>query len=258
MKVPPGWDLPLSIRTQLAGDRFGRQREILDDEHLVLVLHRAPQGRVRNREGVYFWRSPQGDWKSTDRRKPMVVLTEMIAEYEEAILRSEEAHETAQTAAQKFAVLENVGPLNRALRNFADTLTRARESLSDSNARQELQPLIDHTSDIARSGELLQVDARNSLDFHIARQSEIQAEHSRQVEKATHRLNTMATIFLPLTAVASVFGMNLRSGLEDAPPSIFWGIMIGSIVAGLVVSEVFAAIRTRRLNIKPRSSKTRQ
>jgi Mg2+ and Co2+ transporter CorA len=55
----------------------------------------------------------------------------------------------------------------------------------------------------------------------------------------------MATIFLPLTAMASVFGMNLKSGLEHAPPWMFWAIMFGSIVAGLLVSELLAVFKLR-------------
>ena len=244
MKVPAGWDIPLAIRMHL-GDRSGRQREIVAEEHLLLVLHRVPDSKTRDREGVYFWRTPFGEWRTTDRGQAKAALGKLIADYEAAITALEERHDKALNASQTFAVLEQLGPLNRAARNLSDTLLKGRDSIESIDAKRELQSHSDHAGDVARSCELLHMDARNALDFHIAKQSEIQAKHSREVEKATHRLNTMATVFLPLTAVASVFGMNLQSGLESAPPWMFWAILIGSIATGLVISEGLAAFRLR-------------
>lgn len=244
MKLPAGWDIPLNIRVHI-GDRPGRQREIVADGHLVLVLHKAPVAKLKHRESVYFWRPPGGDWRCSERGQPKPVLEGMIEEYDDAVDALSLTHDTAVSATQKFHVLERVGPLNRAIRNFTDTLAKAHSTIDDSDAESELQKFLDHASDVARSCELLQEDARNSLDFHIARQGELQAIHSRSVEKTTHRLNTMATVFLPLTAMASVFGMNLKSGLEQAPPWMFWAIMVGSIIAGMVVSELFAVFKLR-------------
>lgn len=58
----------------------------------------------------------------------------------------------------------------------------------------------------------------------------------------------MAAVFLPLTAVASVFGMNLRSGLEESPAWIFWLVLVGGIAAGLFVSEILTAVKLRGQN----------
>ena len=243
MKIPPGWDIPNAIRFQL-GDRSGRQREIAEDGHLVLVLHRVPDSRA-DREAVYFWRTPDGEWRTSERGQPRPALSRLIAEYEQKVLTLEEQYTAGSSASSSFAVLEKLGPLNRAARNLHEALARAHSELDSHEARRELQDHSDHAADVARSCELLYHDARHSLDFHIAEQSEIQARHSREVEKATHRLNTMATVFLPLTAVASVFGMNLRSGLEDAPAYTFWLIMGLSVFAGLCISEVLAAWRVR-------------
>ncbi|MCP4787797.1 MAG: hypothetical protein GY903_29150 [Fuerstiella sp.] len=156
-----------------------------------------------------------------------------------------EKHEFAHTALERFSVLEQTCPLNRAIRNPADTLQRARDAVDDVDAKSEIQLFADHAGDAARTCELLQADARNSLDCHVARQGEIQAVHSRGTERAGHRLNVMAAIFLPLTAVSSGFGMNLQSGLENAPPWMFWLILAGSFTAGLMVSEVLVAVKIR-------------
>jgi len=244
MKVPPGWDMPREIRARL-GDRFGRQREIETGGHLFLVVHKVPASGTSQREGVFFWRSPAGEWRSTERGQPRSALQILIDDYESVVNQLSEKHEFASTAAEKFAVLGRLGSLNRALRNFADTLQRARDAVDDIDAKREIQLFADHAGDIARTCELLQADARNSLDFHIARQGEIQAAHSRETERAGHRLNVMAAIFLPLTAVSSVFGMNLQSGLEHSPPWMFWLILAGSFTAGLLVSEVLVAVKLR-------------
>ena len=86
------------------------------------------------------------------------------------------------------------------------------------DAKHDMQLFADHAGDAARTCKLLQADARNSLDFLITRQGEIQAAHSRETERAGHRLNVMAAIFLPLTDVSSVFGMNLQSDRKNLPP----------------------------------------
>lgn len=243
MKIPPGWDIPLEIRVQL-GERSGRQRALCDDGHLVLVLHKVPVARLRKREAIYFWRSPSGGWRCSERGQPKRELQHVVEQYEAAIVALEEQHEAAVSAAEKFAVLELVGPLNRAIRNLAETMLKASELLDDVVA--DLQSATDLAGDLARSAELLEIDARHALDFHIALQSEVQSAHSREVERATHRLNSLATVFLPVTAVASVFGMNLHSGLEDFPPWIFWAILAVSVGAGLLVSELLASFKLRK------------
>ena len=170
---------------------------------------------------------------------------QLIDDYEEAIEALGEKHDVATTASERFAILERVGPVNRAIRNLADTLAKARDTIECPDAKKELSEYCEHAQDAARNSDLLQGDAKNAIDFHIARQAEIQAAHSREVERASHRLNTMAAIFLPLTAVASLFGMNLHSGLEDSPPWLFWVIMLGSVAAGFLVSEAHVAMKLR-------------
>lgn len=244
MKVPPGWDIPLEIRGHLGG-RSGRQREIVADGHLVMVLHRIPKAKSRERDPIYFWRCPSGEWRTTDRGQPKPMLQKLIDEYEETVAALGMQHDVAVTASERFAILERIGPITRAIRNLADTLSKARDIVESPDARKDISAFCDHAQDVARSADLLHGDAQNAIDFHIARQSEIQAAHSREVERASHRLNSMAAIFLPLTAVASLFGMNLHSGLEEAPPWLFWIIMLGSVVAGFLVSEVNVAVKLR-------------
>ena len=245
MKVPPGWDIPASIRAQL-GDHSGRQRTLEADGHVVMILHKVPRPRSHQREGIAFWRHPEGQWSFNGRGNALNVLKQLIEAYQKTVERLGEEHDAADNAGEKFAVLESVGPLNRAARNMFDTLVHARDVVESHEGRRELQKLCDQTSDISRACELLQMDARHALEFYIAKQGEVQAAHSRELERSSHKLNTVAAIFLPLTAVASVFGMNLRNGFENAPPWMFWLVLVSSVTAGYVASEFILGVKTRR------------
>jgi hypothetical protein len=44
MKLPQTWNLPVEIKQRFGQKRSGKQRAMLADGHLLLVLHKAPQG----------------------------------------------------------------------------------------------------------------------------------------------------------------------------------------------------------------------
>jgi hypothetical protein len=78
----------------------------------------------------------------------------------------------------------------------------------------------------------------------IARQAEEQARSSQQLVVAGHRLNLLIAIFLPLTALGSAFGMNLRHGLEGInSPLLFWVILIGGFFLGFVVKATITGAK---------------
>jgi Mg2+ and Co2+ transporter CorA len=57
----------------------------------------------------------------------------------------------------------------------------------------------------------------------------------RQALQASHRLNILAALFFPLTAIASLFGMNLAHGMNERRPEIFWLICVSSVSLGFVM-----------------------
>src|SRR3569832_404722 len=65
MITPAGWNLPEPIRARLGQKTIGRQRIIFEEGHLLIVLHKAPTAADAEREGVLFWRTPDGNWKWT-------------------------------------------------------------------------------------------------------------------------------------------------------------------------------------------------
>ena len=57
--------------------------------------------------------------------------------------------------------------------------------------------------------------------------------------KTAHRINLLAAMFLPLTALASVFGMEIHNGFENSNAAFPLIVIIGC-VAGVVLSVVLA------------------
>ncbi len=129
-------------------------------------------------------------------------------------------------------------------------MQKAREALPGE------RPLIvarDEAYEIARRAELLYDDAKNGLDFAIARQAELQAESSRQMTAAAHRLNVLVALFFPIATLTAIFGMNLSHGLEEYDKQNAPWLLIGVSLVGLVMGVIVTAIITRPA---PRSRET--
>jgi Mg2+ and Co2+ transporter CorA len=84
------------------------------------------------------------------------------------------------------------------------------------------------------------------MNYTLARRSEELAQSSHQLAEAGHRINMLAAIFLPLMTVATLFGMNLISGLEDRSPVIFWIVGAAGLLLGMQVRSVMAVKRPQR------------
>jgi Mg2+ and Co2+ transporter CorA len=119
-------------------------------------------------------------------------------------------------------------------------LQSAREALPEVSA---LISVRDTAGDVVRSLELLYTDAKNALDYDIAKSSEEQAMLGEEAVRSGVRLNILAAIFLPLSTVTGMLGVNLKLGLESAPVWASWslfgfGLLVGLIVRGWVMRGV--------------------
>ena len=65
MMIPDHWNLPPSLRERL-GREAGPQRMMLEEGHLLLVLHKLPKAGETQRHGIMFWRSPAGAWAASE------------------------------------------------------------------------------------------------------------------------------------------------------------------------------------------------
>lgn len=239
--LPPDWEVPAKFRERL-GNAAGRQRMMLENGHLLLVMHALPGADESLRRGRFFWRDPAGTWRAAPRGDRVSNLDEHLNEYEAAIGDLEQLEETARDARDFFRLLDRLNPLARAVRNMYEALQEAREKVSDD---RRIIVARDKAYDVSRRAELLLADAKNGLDFAVAWQAEQQAESSYQMAVSTHRLNVLVSVFFPIATLMAVFGATLSHGLEgwdavSAPMPLL--IVLG---AGLVSGAILTAFVTR-------------
>jgi len=249
MIVPPTWYLPEAIRIRLGQSTFGRQRAIVEDGHLLLILHKPPGPNDRTREGLLFWRNPSGEWQFSRGGPGPGALKRHVQSYAELETKLAQDYEHAHTIIALFDLVEGLTPLLRAARNMHQALQTAREAISNDTFLIEMRDL---ASDIERNLELLLEDTRNEIQQRTARKAEEQAELSAAALQASHRLNILAALFFPLTAIASLFGMNLAHGLDSRSPLIFWLVlMVGCALGYGLKTWVLAKARPPALPKKP-------
>lgn len=218
--------------TERLGESVGRQRAIVEDGHLLLVLHKLPSAEGSKRQGVLFWRNGEGEWKSSEGREGVGALRVHLEAYSKAVEALDESYEKVQGAHDLFVILESTLPISRAAKNQATALQTARESLPEA---REIISLRDMASDIERAAELVYTDAKNALDYQIARQGEEQSRLSHELSEAGHRLNLLAALFLPLSVIGGLFANSLHTGLEDAPSWVFWMMIASALLLGFAL-----------------------
>lgn len=235
--IPRDWKLPDTLRSRL-GDEGGRQRAMFAEGHLLLVLHEVPKANDPERKARLLWRAPDGTWDSSTLGGGVAGLVKHLGEFARTIDALEDRLQNAQQARDYFGILQHVTPLWRTTRNLANALQEARALVAGD---RELIVARDKAGNLERACELLHADAVHGLDFTIARQGEEMAKASADMARAGHRLNLIAAMFLPLSAVGSVFGMNMISGLENtASPWLFWIVLALGVVIGLVMKAMIA------------------
>src|SRR5678815_1439920 len=129
MIIPPTWNLPSSIRTRLGQTTYGRQRAIVEDGQLLMVLHKAPGPDDTRREGVLFWRDPAGEWQCNRGGPGQGSLKRHIQSYQEIEGKLVHDYEAASDTTSLFKLLEALTPMARAAHNLYLTLQTAREGV---------------------------------------------------------------------------------------------------------------------------------
>lgn len=232
--LPKLWTLPESIRSRL-GREPGPQRAMFEDGHLLIILHQLPGPDEHQRKPALFWRSPEGVWKTNLQGNGLTGLNDHLHQFDFILMELEEKENRARLATEYHDVLEKLAPVLRTSRGLHRALQQARELVK---TERELINMRDQAAGIERNAELLLQDAQFGLNFTVARQAEAQAASARQMAATAHRLNLLAAMFLPLTALASVFGMNIHHGIADTATN-FWlvcacGLLLGMVVMGLL------------------------
>lgn len=224
LNIPVTWDLPEEFVVRL-GRKAGRQRLMEHEGHLLLILHSVPNHESSDRKAVLFWRNVKGEWSTTDRGAGFACLKEHVTSFEVAIDELEESMEKASSPEDFYKVLKYAVPLARASTHLHNVMQQCREHCKEN---KEIISLRDEAYESERAAALVRDDARNGLDFEMARQAKEQADNSEEISEAAHRLNILAAFFLPITAIASLLGVNMFTGFENYSTTIPFWIMVGA------------------------------
>lgn len=228
------WTLPAEITARLGSESWGSQRAIAEGGHLLLVTHEPPGPEGNTRVPRVFWRRPDGAWACNGREHGQQQLTRLIDDYRKQLDALEERYQAAGSADDLFKVLEAVSPLARSAGNLAVALQSAREHVG---ADKFLITQRDGTYEVSRGFELLLADAKLALDHRLARNAEDEARASHAIARAQHKLNLLASVTFPVMALSTVLGMNLPSGLENAPVVLFWLVFLAGAGMGVATSR---------------------
>lgn len=170
---------------------------------------------------------------STEGGSGLGALNAHFESWRKAVDRLEDRMQQHPSAETFFEVLQNTTPLLRTIRNTHRTMQEAREECPEDRA---ILLARDDAGELERAIDLLHNDAKNGMEFMIAKQGEVQAQRAHQLVRAGHRLNLLIALFLPLTAISSVFGMNLPNGLENwQSPWLFWTLLGIALVIGVLL-----------------------
>jgi Mg2+ and Co2+ transporter CorA len=235
MIVPDNWNIPEQIRERF-GDSAGKQRAMIADGHLLLVLHEPPAPNNRDRKARLLWRTPTGSWSWNIDGNINNLLKKHIADFAERFDQLDKQIQNASGAEDYFRILQCVMPLHRSCRNLHLTLQQARELVPTD---RDIIVARDAAADIERSFELLLMDAKNGLDYTMARKTELQSQSTYAMSLSAHRLNLLAALFFPITAISSVFGMNTLHGTEPFTNAwLFWSVLGFGFLSGLFLTKI--------------------
>jgi Mg2+ and Co2+ transporter CorA len=217
--IPHTWALPEVITGRL-GSSAGKQRVIAEDGHVLIVLHKIPGKDDNRRETLFLWRDNENQWYSSERGNGLEVLNDHLNKYAKLEEKLDQQYENATVSGDYFDLLEILAPVQRTIKNSSTTLQTAREIVG-----KEIIDYRDRAEELTRSFDLLYVDCKNGLEYAIAKKAEEQSELQKQALQVGHRLNIIMALFLPVTAAASLLGMNIPHGLETSSPWVFGGVV---------------------------------
>ena len=249
--IPSTWEIPDYFHGRL-GDRPGRQRAMVHEGHLLLVLHEPPRHGVNTRKVRLFYRRPDGSWLSSTVGSGLSGLEKHLEELEKSIELLDTREDRASTADDYLGLVEQILPLQRSIANLHATLDDARKQVTEA---RELINCRDHAYDISRAAELLSEAIQAGAHLAQTRRSEELAVHGQRMAESAHRLNLLVAFFFPLATLATVFGMELHSGLNDVGhPGPFLLICLLGLLLGIAL--LLSIVRRPGVAAPPASTAT--
>ncbi|MEI6673982.1 MAG: CorA family divalent cation transporter [Verrucomicrobiota bacterium] len=227
-KLPAHYEIEPELREQVS-NRPGHQRCVEGHDELLLVVHEVPQAGIPEREAVFFWKRRDGRWTQPG-GTGLNELGELLDRYAQVIDGHEGSLDKVSTAAEIFEVLRHSGPLARTTRNLVLAME---QTLAADPENREIRTYRDRGRELERAADLLNTDARITLEFWQAERSEEQSRAADRLGKIAFRMNLLGGFFLPLMAFSSLFGMNVK--IPGCMESLFLGILVAGIGTGALL-----------------------
>lgn len=229
------WPISEAITRRIGSASFGAQRAIFEDGQLLLILHAPPQaGQLRQHE--IFLRLPDeapcGLWLYKGHKGGQLAMTDLLSRYQQAFDRLSDALDDANTSSALFAIIGDCIPLTRAAVNLQKAMEAGRDAVAEDVWLIDQR---DKAVELARNLELMLADARLELDYRLAQAAEQQTRATEAITRAQRKLNTIAALTFPITALGAAWGMNLQSGWESVSPLLFWLVIGIGLGLGLLV-----------------------
>ena len=224
----------LSVRSEqvgiIIGDGFvlSFQERAGDVWEAVRERIRGGSGRIRSR-GADYLAYALIDAIVDHYFHVLEAFAEQVEKLEEEVLgfpSRETMHQIHNLRQELFLVRRAVWPL----RELANSLVRTESSLVDSGTGVFLRDVYDHTVQVMDSAETLREVVSGLMDLYLS-------SVSNRMNEVMKVLTIMASIFIPLTFLAGIYGMNFEVmpelGIPWAYPALL-GIM-GAMAIGLLL-----------------------
>ncbi len=232
LKLPTHFNLEPELRDQWGG-RTGHQRCIEGHDELLLIVHNVPEGLVPG-AAMVFWRRHDGRWVQEE-GPGIDAVDAVLGRYEDVIRGHFAVVERADAAEEIFTTLRHAAPLLRSVRDLIKALEQVLSFDPNDRAVRELR---DRAREIELAADLLQADARVTLEFLRTRQGDELLRTTRRLNRIVDRLALLVLVFLPLAALGTFLAMS--GSIAFGVKLLFWCVFgLGLLVTvSLLVPQV--------------------
>ena len=168
-------------------------------------------------------------------------LADRLEDIENVMMSEDLRTETQQTSVRDlYIVRRQLVKLHRVIspeRDVLRALSRVHEIINE-EAYRYLQDVGDHLARVEDSIETARDVAAAVMDIHLSVQS-------NRMNAIMKQLTVVATIFMPLTLISGIYGMNVVKGMWP-PVRAVWSF--AAVIAGMVAIAVGMALYFRRKN----------
>ncbi|MFC1791330.1 magnesium/cobalt transporter CorA, partial [Gemmatimonadota bacterium] len=189
---------------------------------------RGASGRIRSR-GADYLAYALIDAVVDHYFQILEAFAEQVEKLEEEVLgvpSRETMHRIHDLRQEMFVVRRAVWPL----RELTNSLVRTESSLIDSGTGVYLRDVYDHTVQVMDSAETMREVVSGLMDLYLS-------SVSNRMNEVMKVLTIMASIFIPLTFLAGIYGMNFEVmpelGIAWAYPALL--VIMGALGIGLLL-----------------------